>query len=73
VVWASDAEEPPEAGTYTVVVHSFNSCGRPATNFVFDLYIDGQAVAEQHKAGVLLDIDADNGTGPGLYVTQFTL
>lgn len=71
VVWATDAEAPPESGTYTVVVHLFNSCGRPATNFVFDLTVDGKAV--QHEAGVLLDIDADNGAGPGLYVTQFTL
>ena len=73
VVWATDATEPPEAGTYTVMAHLFNSCGRPATSFVFDLYIDGQSVESEHQAGVLLDIDADNGTGPGLYVTQFTL
>lgn len=73
VVWAADAAEPPEAGTYTVYVHSFNSCGRPATSFVFDLYMDGQVVESEHQAGVLLDIDADNGDGPGLYVTQFTL
>jgi hypothetical protein len=71
VVWASDATDPPEAGTYTVIAHLFNSCGRPATSFVFDLYVDGQV--SEHQAGVLLDIDADNGTGPGLYVTQFTL
>lgn len=73
VVWASDAAEPPEPGTYTVMVHSFNSCGRPATSFVFDLYIDGKPVESEHQAGVLLDVDADNGSGPGLYVTQFTL
>jgi hypothetical protein len=71
VVWASDAAEPPEAGTYTVQVHLFNACGRPATSFAFDLFVDGQAI--QHQAGILLDTDADNGTGPGLYVTQFTL
>jgi len=71
VVWAADATEPPEPGTYTVNVHLFNSCGRPSTSFVFDLYVDGKSV--QHEAGVLLDVDADNGTGPGLYVTQFTL
>ena len=74
VVWASDAADPPEAGTYTVRAHLFNACGRPATNFVFDLYVDGQVVESEHQAGVLLDIDADNGAdGPGLYVTQFTL
>jgi len=73
VVWESDAEAP-EAGTYTVRVDLFSACGRPATNFVFDLYMDGQAVENQHKAGILLDIDADNGgPGSGLYVTQFTL
>jgi hypothetical protein len=71
VVWASDATEPPEAGTYTVKVHLFNACGRSATSFAFDLYVDGKA--SQHEAGILLDQDADNGTGPGLYVTQFTL
>ncbi|HYP75416.1 MAG TPA: hypothetical protein VER12_05670 [Polyangiaceae bacterium] len=71
IVWATDATEPPEAGTYTVIAHLFNSCGRPATNFVFDLFVDGQVT--QHEAGVLLDIDADNGSGPGLYVTQFSL
>ncbi len=72
VVWASDAPVPPEAGTYTVRVDMFNACGRPATNFAFDLYVDGRAV--QHQAGVLLDTDADNGgPGSGLYVTQFTL
>lgn len=71
VVWASDATDPPEAGTYTVNVHLFNSCGRPATSFAFDLYVDGKVV--QHEAGILLDIDADNGAGPGLFVTQFTL
>jgi len=71
VVWTSDAAEPPEAGTYTVVAHLFNACGRPATSFSFDLYVDGQAT--DHPAGVLLDVDADNGSGPGLYVTQFTL
>lgn len=71
VVWASDAAEPPEAGTYTVKVHLFNSCGRPATSFAFDLYVDGKVT--QHQAGILLDQDADNGSGPGLYVTQFTL
>ena len=71
VVWASDAAQPPEVGTYTVNVHLFNSCGRPATSFVFDLYVDGKVI--QHEAGVLLDVDADNGAGPGLYVTQFTL
>ncbi|MEI9941158.1 MAG: hypothetical protein WDO69_28405 [Pseudomonadota bacterium] len=72
VVWPTDASEP-EAGTYSVYVHLFNGCGRPATNFVFDLYIDGHLVENEHQAGVLLDTDADNGVGPGLYVTQFTL
>ena len=73
VVWADvDGGAPPEAGTYTVRVDMFSACGRPATDFVFDLYIDGRAV--QHSAGRLLDIDADNGgPGSGLYVTQFTL
>jgi hypothetical protein len=72
VVWPSDAAVPPEAGTYTVRVDLFSACGRPATDFVFELSIDGQRV--QHQAGILLDIDADNGgPGSGLYVTQFTL
>lgn len=71
VIWATDATDPPEAGSYTVNVHLFNACGRPSTSFVFDLYVDGKSV--QHEAGILLDIDADNGAGPGLFVTQFTL
>jgi hypothetical protein len=66
VVW-SDA---PEAGTYKVLVHLFNACGKPGASFKFNLYVDGQSVLE--KAGRLLDIDADGGAGNGLFVTEFT-
>lgn len=66
VVW-SDA---PEAGTYKVVLHLFSACSKPAANFKFNLYVDGQSVLE--KAGRLLDIDADGGAGNGLFVTEFT-
>jgi hypothetical protein len=66
VVW-SDA---PDAGTYKVLVHLFNACSKPAANFKFNLFVDGQSVLE--KAGRLLDIDADGGAGNGLFVTEFT-
>lgn len=66
VVWT----EPPEAGVYVVRVDLFNACSKPAANFKFSLYVDGQQVLEQ--AGRLLDIDADGGASSGLFVTQFT-
>ncbi|HET7538418.1 MAG TPA: hypothetical protein VFK05_01055 [Polyangiaceae bacterium] len=66
VVW----KDAPEAGTYTVLVHMFNACSKPAANFKFTLYVDGQSVLE--KAGRLLDIDADGGAGNGLFVTEFS-
>jgi hypothetical protein len=66
VVW-SDA---PEAGTYLVRVDMFSACSKPAANFTFSLYVDGQRVLE--KSGRLLDIDADGGgPGSGLFVTEF--
>jgi hypothetical protein len=52
-----------------VKVDLFSACSKPATTFKFSLYVDGQAVLE--KAGRLLDIDADGGAGPGLFVTEF--
>ncbi len=73
VIWDDDAAAP-EAGTYLVRVDMFSACGRPASDFVFDLYIDGVAQPDQHKVGQLLDTDADGGgPGSGLYVTEFTL
>jgi hypothetical protein len=73
VVWAADAGAP-EPGSYLVRVDLFSACGHAATDFVFDLYIDGQAVPAQHKVGRLLDINADGGgPGSGLFVTEFTL
>jgi hypothetical protein len=66
VVWM----DAPEAGTYTVLVDMFSACGKPAASFKFNLYVDGQSVLE--KAGRLLDIDADGGSGNGLFVTEFS-
>ena len=66
VVW----KDAPEAGTYTVIAHMFSACGKPAASFKFTLYVDGQSVLE--KAGRLLDIDADGGSGNGLFVTEFS-
>ncbi|HEY0464401.1 MAG TPA: hypothetical protein VGC79_09345 [Polyangiaceae bacterium] len=66
VVWT----DAPEAGTYKVLVHMFSACGKPAASFKFNLYVDGQSVLE--KAGRLLDIDADGGSGTGLFVTEFS-
>jgi len=65
VVWT----DAPEAGTYTVSVHMFNACSKPAAAFKFSLFVDGESVLE--RTGRLLDIDAD-GDGPGLFVTEFT-
>jgi hypothetical protein len=67
VVWNGD----PEPGSYLVRVDMFSACGKPAANFVFTLYVDGQRVLQ--KNGRLLDSDADGGgPGSGLFVTQFT-
>ncbi len=72
VVWASNASDPPESGTYLVRVDMFNSCGKAATDFKFTLLIDGEVVLE--RAGRLLDVDADGGgLGSGLFVTEFGL
>lgn len=73
VVWEADAGAP-EPGNYLVRVDLFSACGHPAADFVFDLYIDGQADPAQHKVGRLLDIQADGGgPGSGLFVTEFKL
>lgn len=70
-VWENDAGAP-EPGTYLVRVDMFSACGRPSTDFVFTLTIDGQQI--QRKVGRLLDTDADGGgLGSGLFVTEFTL
>ena len=76
VVWTDNQDttelEAPEPGTYAVRVDMFNACGRPATDFVFKLYVGGELV--QQQAGRLLDINADGGgPGSGLFVTEFTL
>jgi len=66
VVWDGN----PEVGTYVVRVDMFSACSKPAANFTFSLYVDGQRVLE--KSGRLLDIDADGGgPGSGLFVTEF--
>ncbi len=76
VVWTDNPDttevETPGPGTYVVRADMFNACGRPATTFVFKLFVGGELVKQQ--AGRLLDIDADGGgPGSGLFVTEFTL
>jgi len=66
VVWT----DAPEPGFYSVRVNLFNACSKPSVTFKFSLYVDGQSVLERN--GRLLDIDADGGAGPGLFVTEFT-
>jgi hypothetical protein len=61
----------PAAGTYEVRVDMFSACSQPAASFTVNVSAMGQVA--QTQSGRLLAIDADNGTGPFLYVTQFTV
>ncbi len=65
VVW-SDA---PPSGLYLAKVDMFSACGEPATNFVFRLYWQDELLSS--VPGRLVSIDADNGMGPGLAITNF--
>ncbi|HXK19168.1 MAG TPA: hypothetical protein VNG33_15250, partial [Polyangiaceae bacterium] len=66
VVFSGD----PEPGDYAVWVDLYDSCGEPATTFELQLHEDG--VETFHLAGRLLDINADNGTGAGLFMNTFS-
>ncbi len=65
VVWS----DTPTPGLYQVKVDLFSSCGEAATNFVFKLYVANELTTS--LPGRLISIDADNGAGPGLFVTSF--
>lgn len=76
LVWATT----PRAGTYQVRARLFDACGRDSVRFVASLLLPapradgaGKELVEQERlAGELLAIDAQGGTGPGLFVKQFT-
>jgi len=60
----------PAPGDYLVWVDLFDNCGEPATAFSLELHEDG--VETFQRVGQLLDINADNGTGPGLFMNTFS-
>jgi hypothetical protein len=60
----------PAPGDYLVWVDLYDSCGEAATTFELQLHEDGVQTFE--RAGQLLDINADNGTGAGLFMNTFS-
>jgi hypothetical protein len=60
----------PAPGDYSVWVDLYDSCGEPATSFDLQLREDGELT--RTLTGRMLDINADNGTGAGLYVDTFS-
>lgn len=66
VVWTSD----PTPGDYLVWVDLYDSCGEAATTFELQLWEDD--VKTWSKQGQLLELNADNGTGAGLYMNTFS-
>ena len=64
VVWS----DTPTPGLYQVNVDMFSACGEAATNFVFNLYVANQL--QTSLPGRLISINADNGSGPGLLITN---
>jgi hypothetical protein len=66
VVFAGD----PTPGDYAVWVSEFDNCGEQATTFELVLHEDG--VETFRTAGRLLDINADFGTGGGLFMNTFS-
>jgi hypothetical protein len=60
----------PTPGDYLVWVDLYDSCGEAATTFELQLHEDG--VETFQIAGRLLEINADNGTGPGLFMHTFS-
>jgi hypothetical protein len=66
VVWNGE----PAPGDYLVWVDLYDNCGEPATTFELQLWEDG--VMTWSKPGQLLDINADNGIGAGLYMNTFS-
>ncbi|HYQ15813.1 MAG TPA: hypothetical protein VEQ58_08650 [Polyangiaceae bacterium] len=66
VVFNSD----PTPGDYLVWVDLFDHCGEAATTFELQLHEDG--VETFSVAGQLLDSNADNGAGAGLFMKTFS-
>ena len=60
----------PAPGEYLVWVDLFDHCGEAATTFELKLLEDG--VETYSLAGQLLDLNADNGTGAGLFMNTFS-
>lgn len=60
----------PAPGDYLVWVDLFDPCGEAATTFELQLREDG--VETFSVAGQVLDINADNGTGAGLFMNTFS-
>jgi len=60
----------PAPGDYLVWVDLWDSCGEPATTFDLMLYDNGEVTYQ--SAGQVLDINADNGTGAGLFMHTFS-
>jgi hypothetical protein len=60
----------PTPGDYLVWVDLFDSCGEAATTFDLQLHEDG--VETFNVVGQQLDINADNGTGAGLFMHTFS-
>lgn len=58
-------------GQYIINVNMFAACGAGGTNFKVTLRVDGEE--RLVRVGRLLDIDANGGAGPGLFVTTITL
>jgi hypothetical protein len=65
VIW----NDEPTPGLYLAKVDLYSSCGEAATNFLFQLFVQGEL--KLSLPGRLLAIDADNGAGPGLAITNF--
>ncbi|HYP90905.1 MAG TPA: hypothetical protein VEQ59_22215 [Polyangiaceae bacterium] len=60
----------PAPGDYLVWVDLYDHCGEAATTFELQLHEDG--VQTFGAVGQLLDINADNGTGAGLFMNTFS-
>ena len=60
----------PTPGDYLVWVDLYNHCGEASTTFELQLHEDG--VETFNTAGRLLDINADNGVGGGLFMNTFS-
>jgi hypothetical protein len=76
VVWKSK----PAPGTYLVYANLWSACGEAGARFVLSLYLAEPAgngnerlVEKLSVPGRLIAEDANGGSGPGLYVTAFSI